>query len=131
MAVVMLILVEEDIYGASKPIDRSPKNRQVLQVSTAEEINQMAQETTLVVALAGGHHTNSQGGRVVSMIFLGYKMMISNRNSPLFQGPCSCFQVSFRGGGPKIPELNLASVEPRSFFPCFKGFHTSQLSYWN
>lgn len=33
--------------------------------------------------------------------FLGYKMMISNRISPLFQAPCSCFQVRFRGGGPK------------------------------
>jgi len=59
---IILILVEEDLHGASKAIDRSPKNRQVLQVSSAEEINQMAQETTLVVALAGGHHTSPSGG---------------------------------------------------------------------
>lgn len=144
MAVVILILVEEDLHGASKAIDRSPKNRQVLQVSSAEEINQMAQETTLVVALAGGHHTSpSGGGKGCFHDFLGYKMMISNRNSSLFQGPCSCFQVRFRGGGPKnsgawqsepVDDRNLASVEPSSFFvcffPCFKGFHTSQLN-WN
>lgn len=141
---IILILVEEDLHGASKAIDRSPKNRQVLQVSSAEEINQMAQETTLVVALAGGHHTSpSGGGKGCFHDFLGYKMMISNRNSSLFQGPCSCFQVRFRGGGPKnsgawqsepVDDRNLASVEPSSFFvcffPCFKGFHTSQLN-WN
>lgn len=139
MAVVILILVEEDLHGASKAIDRSPKNRQVLQVSSAEEINQMAQETTLVVALAGGHHTSpSGGGKGCFHDFLGYKMMISNRNSSLFQGPCSCFQVRFRGGGPKNSGAcqNLLMTEiwhqlsQVVFFPCFKWFHTSQLN-WN
>ena len=41
------------------------------------------------------------GGKVVSMISWGTKWWFPIGIPPLFQGPCSCFQVRFRGGGPK------------------------------